>query len=116
MQKYSILTLTVLAAGAVAAETFGTLAGATAAAGEPASGVFRTDATAGEPVPLDCLGTTVVVAGGAVALDEEIEVGADGKAVAHDAGVVVGRATQAADGDGDRIEVLLIPNVAAGGA
>lgn len=116
MQMKPILTLTVVAAAAVTAERFGTLAGATATAAGQASGVFRTDGSEGDHVGLDVHGTAVVVAGEAIDVDEEIEVGADGKAAAHDAGVVVARAVTAATGDGDRIEVLLIPNVAASGA
>lgn len=114
MQMKSILTLSVVAAAAVTAERFGTLAGATATAGDQASGVFRSDAAAGEYTGLDVLGTAVVEAAEAIDVDEEIEVGANGKAAAHDAGVVVARAVTAATGDGDRLEVLLIPNVAAG--
>lgn len=110
MQRINILTLSVAAAAAVVAETFGTLTGATASAAGNAQGVFRTDAASGEQVPLDCLGTAVVKAGGAFSAGDELEVGADGKAVVQSAGVTVARALEEATADGDRVEVFLIPN------
>lgn len=110
MQRKSILTLTAVAAAAVVAETFGTLTGATATAAGNAQGVFRTDAATGERVPLDCLGTAVVTAGGAFSAGDELEVGAGGKAVVQSAGVTVARALEDAAADGDRVEVFLIPN------
>lgn len=113
MQKYSVLTLSVVAAGTVAAETFGTLAGGTPAPGGSASGVYATAGASGDTVPLDVLGTAVVIAGGPIDVNQEVQVGAGGKAAAKSTGVVVGRAVTAAAADGDRIEVLLLPNVAA---
>jgi hypothetical protein len=68
------------------------------------------DANASELVPYDVLGTTVVVAGAAIAAEQLVEVGADGRAVPHAAGVAVARAKQDATANGDRIEVFLLPN------
>ncbi|WP_027670082.1 capsid cement protein [Rheinheimera baltica] len=110
MQKISLLTLTVIATAALTAERFVTGAGVTSTAAGNSLGVTRSDAAVGEAAPVDVIGTAVVVAGGAVAVDGLVEVGADGKAVAKTAGVTVGRALTAAAVDGDRIEVLLIPN------
>lgn len=111
-QKISILTLTVIAAAAVAAERFITAAGAYPTARQGAYGVTATKAdAAGEVLPVDLLGTTVVTAGAAFAIDTPLAVGASGKAVAAETGdVIVARALQAASGDGARVEVFLIPN------
>jgi len=108
-QFRSLLALTVAAAAAVTAERF-VNGGVHATAAGRALGVSRTDAADGEDFPVDAIGTAVVTAGGAIAVDAEIEVGTDGKAVTQSAGVTVARALQAAAADGDRIEVLLIPN------
>lgn len=108
--KISILTLSFLATAALTAERFITAGGAVATAAGRAVGVACTSAAIGDRVATDVLGTTVVVAGGAIALDAAIEVGAAGKAVTKSAGVTVARALQAAAADGDRIQVLLIPN------
>ena len=56
------------------------------------------------------MGTAVVTAGAAIAKDAAVEVGTAGKAVTKSTGVTVARALQAAAADGDRIEVMLIPN------
>lgn len=109
-QKISLLTLTVLASAAVAAERFVTAAGAYPTAAGKALGVSRTDAAIGDRFPADVLGTAVITAGAAIAVDQRVEVGATGKAVPLNAGVPVGVAVQAASADGDRIEILLIPN------
>lgn len=111
-QKISILTLTVFAAAAIAAERFITASGAYPTARQGAYGVTATSAdAAGDAVPVDVLGTAVVTAGGVFAKDASLAVGANGKAVAAEAGdVIVARAVQASTGDGARVEVFLIPN------
>lgn len=111
-QKTPVLTLSVAAAAALAAERFVTASGAYAAARGGAFGVTATLATAaGERIPVDVLGTTVATAGGAFAADTPLAVGANGKVVAAEAlDVIVARALQAATADGDRVEVFLIPN------
>lgn len=116
MQKHSILTLSVAAAGAIAAERFVTDAGAYPTAAGSALGVTCTSAAAaGEYVPVDVVGTTVVTAGGVFAKGDAIAVGTNGKAVyGYDDGFIVGRALQASTGDGDRVEILLIPTALPG--
>lgn len=109
-QKISILTLAYTATVALEAERFITAAGAYPAAAGNAVGVTTTKAAIGELVATDIVGTAVVVAGGAIAKNAFIDVGANGKAVTHAAGKVVAQALQAAAADGDRIEVLLIQN------
>lgn len=109
-QKIQILTLSVLAAAALTAERFVTAAGAVATAAGNALGASESDAAIGELCPTITLGTAIVTAGGAIALGAAIEVGTAGKAVTRTSGVTVARALQAAAADGDRIEVMLIPN------
>ena len=109
-QKTSILTLSILAAAALTRERFVNAAGAVATAAGSAVGVTDTDADINTLVPVTALGTAIITAGGPIAKDSGVEVGADGKGVVLDAGVKVAKALQAALADGDRIEVLLIPN------
>ena len=110
MQNTSLLTLPVKCTAAVTRERFVTGAGAHAAAAGRALGVTQVDGAIGDIVNADTLGTTIVTAGAAIALDAAIEVGANGKAVTLAAGTKVARALKAAAADGDRIEILLIPN------
>lgn len=110
MQSIPILTLSLAVTSAITAERFATLGGAPATAGGNAGGVARSDGAVGELIPLDVLGTAVVTAGAAVAKDAAIEVGTAGKAITKTTGVAVARALEAAAADGDRIEVMLIPN------
>lgn len=109
-QSFALLALTQAATAVINAERFVGFDGATAVAAGNALGVSRSDAALGMDFPVDVVGTTVVEAGGAIAVGGDIEVGAEGKAVALSAGVKVARALQEAAADGDRIEVLLIGN------
>ena len=52
-------------------------------------------------------GTAVVIAAEAIAVGQDVQVGADGQAAVATTGVVVGVALTAAVAAGDRIEVLL---------
>lgn len=107
-----LLTLSVQATAALTKDRFVTAGGAVATAAGRALGVTRSDAAIGERAPVDVLGTTVVTAGGAIAADAALEVGADGKAVTLAAGVQVGRLApgSVAAADGDLVEIVLIPN------
>lgn len=109
-QQITLLSLSVTATAAVVANQFINAAGATPAAAASALGVTNTKADAGDLVSVSTLGTAVVTAGAAIAQDAIVEVGADGKAITKAAGIGVGRALQAATGDGDLIEIFLIPN------
>lgn len=110
----SILTLTVVAGGAVAAERFVTQSGSYPAAGAVAFGVTRTSAAqAGDLLPVDVLGTSIVETGAAVTLDTALMADAQGRAVPLAAGgksSPAARAMGAAAGAGERIEVLLVPS------
>jgi len=111
-QNVPLLTLSVEVAAdpGVAGDSFGTLDGQMAPAGGNAAGVYRSDGKTGDMVPLDVLGTAVVIAGAAVAVGDELEVGSVGTAVPKSAGITVARAVTAASGLNERIEVLIIPN------
>ncbi len=107
-----VLTLSVKATAALTHERFVTATGAIATAAGRALGVTRSDAAIGERAPVDVLGTTVVTAGGVIAADAAVEVGAAGKAVALALGIQVGRLApgSSAAADGDLVELILIPN------
>lgn len=109
----AILTLTVAAAGALAANRFVTQDGAYPAAGAAAFGVTRTSAAAaGDLVPVDVQGTAMVEVGtGGVTKDAALMVDATGCVVAL-AGAgksPVGRALGAASAGGF-VEILLVPS------
>lgn len=111
-QSVSLLTLAIAATGVITAQRFVTGAGVTATAAGNAIGVSRSDAAIGEQFPADVLGTTLVTAGGPIAANAAVEVGANGKAVTLAAGKAVGRLApgSSALADGDVVEVILIPN------
>lgn len=112
----SLLTLTVAAAGALAASRFVTQAGAYPTAGGKAFGVTRTSAAAaGDLLPVDVIGTAIVEAGAAVALDADLMVDATGRVVPLTVGgkVPVARAMEAAAAAGALIEVLLVSSAGA---
>lgn len=109
----SILTLTIAAAGSLAASRFVTQAGAYPTAGGKAFGVTRSQAdAAGDLLPVDVLGTAIVETGAAVALDADLMVDATGRVVTLTTGgkVPLGRAMEAASAAGGFIEVLLLPS------
>lgn len=113
-QSISLLTLTVAATAALAADRFVTVAGGYPTAGGVPLGVTRSSSgAAGDLLPVDVMGTAIVEAGAAIALGDTLMVGTDGKAITHDGDGdkhAVGRALQVAAGDGSLIEVLLIPS------
>ncbi|HET8898101.1 MAG TPA: DUF2190 family protein [Rhodanobacteraceae bacterium] len=112
-QKISLLALPVIAAAAIEAERFVTAAGAYPTAATSAFGVSTTKAASGELFGVDVLGTAIVTAGAAIAKNASLEVGSSGKAITRTStNPIVAVALQAASADGDRIEVLLIPNAA----
>lgn len=109
----SLLTLTVAAAGALAANRFVTQAGAYPAAGAAAFGVTRTSAAdAGDLVPVDVHGTAIVETGAAVTKDAALMVDATGRVVPLTVGSKspVAKAMEAAGAAGAFIEVLLVPS------
>jgi hypothetical protein len=114
----SILTLTLKAGAALAANRFVESDGTYPTAGGTALGVTRTSAGAiGDLVPIDVMGTANAEAGGAVSVGDELQVDNAGKVVERTTGVCVGVALTAG-GDGSLVEVLLHLNSTppAGGA
>ncbi len=113
-QSIPILTIDRVSAGAIAAHRFVTAAGAQAGADANAIGVARNAAAAAAVrIPVDVLGTAIVEAGAAVAAGATLKSDANGKAITWAAaGAKLAIALDAAGGDGELIEVLLIPNVA----
>ncbi len=105
-KKILALTVAVTATG-IAADTFAGFDGTTAAAGARAFGVVNDQYAAGEYAPVVVQGTAVVIAAEAIAVGQDVQVGADGQAAVATTGVVVGVALTAAAAAGDRIEVLL---------
>lgn len=111
--NYALLTLSVTAAGALAANRMVNQAGAYPAAGGLAFGATRSAAALGDPTPVDVLGTATVTAGDAFPKDARLMVGADGKVVEHDAAAdscAIGRALEAATAANQEVEILLIPH------
>lgn len=113
-QKIPLLTLAVVAAAALAAERAVGRDGNYATAGGNAFGVTNTSGGIGDRVPADVQGTTIATAGGAFDDGDYLEVGTSGKLVLQTTGTAVAQALQDATADGDRVEVLLIPNAPAG--
>ena len=109
----STLTLTIVAAGALAANRFVTQAGAYPAAGAAAFAVTRTSAAAaGDLVPVDVQGTAIVQVGaGGVTKDAALMSDANGCVVALSgpSKSPVARALGAAS-EGGLVEVLLVPS------
>lgn len=110
MQSIPLLTLPLTASATVRTERFVTYAGAECGAGVAAAGVAADAGVSGDLIPVVRIGTAVVVAGAAVTAGALVESDAQGRAVTRSAGVVLGRALQAAGAAGARIEVLLIGN------
>lgn len=111
MSKIVLLSLSVAAAGAVAAGHFINQAGAYPAAGGLPIGVAACDGDAGDLLPVDVMGVSEAVAGAAIALDKPLMLDAQGRVIEHDgaaASVAVGRSMQAATAAGDVIEVFLV--------
>jgi hypothetical protein len=111
--NYPLLTLSIAAAGVLAANRFITQAGAYPAAGAAAIGVTRTSAAAaGDLVPTDVLGTTTVETGAAITKDAALMVDATGRVVPLTVGSKspVARALAPAGAAGEFIEVLLVPS------
>ncbi|MDD5297657.1 MAG: DUF2190 family protein [Rhodocyclaceae bacterium] len=109
-----ILTLTVVATGAIAAQRFVGPTGAVAAAAGNALGVSRyLSAQAGDKIPVDTLGTAYVEAGAAIAAGALVESDSVGRAITRNAGVALGRVAPGdpgASAAGKFTEIILFPN------
>ncbi len=108
-QSLVLLGLTRTASGAVTAMRFVGHDNAVATAAGNTLGVARAKASDGEDMPVDVIGTSVVLADGAISEGDALEVGANGSATVQSAGITVARALEDA-ADGEPLEALLIPN------
>lgn len=106
----SLLTLSVIAAGALATARGVTAAGAYPALGAGIRGATRTSAAqAGDVVPIDVIGTALMESGGACTKDAAVMVDATGRVLDKTStNVVVGYALNAATAAGQIVEVLLV--------
>mgnify|MGYP003646480655 CR=1 FL=1 len=107
--SYSLLVLQVVATAAISTARGVSFAGAHTGAGLAIYGVSRTSGAIGDPVPIDCIGTTLMESGAAVTAGAAVEVDSVGRAINFAAGVKVGRALSAASAAGQMVEVLLFP-------
>lgn len=106
-----VLTVSLVATGALTANRFVTFAGALAGADANALGVTRLSAAIGERVPIDVIGTATVEAGAAVTAFASVKSDATGRAIAWvTSGCRLGIALEAATAAGQFIEVLLFNN------
>lgn len=109
MRAIKIMALTQVAAVALSAHRLIGFDGNYAAAGEDALGVSEYDAAPGDAFSTEVIGVARVEAGGPFNKGDQLEVGADGKAVVLAAGVPVAKALEDAAGDGSIVGVLLTP-------
>lgn len=107
--KIPLLTLSILATATIAEEQAVGHDGAVASAAGKMLGLAISEAPSGTQVGVDTLGTSIAVAGAAIANGADLQVGSSGKLVTQTAGIIVARALQAAAADGDKLEVLLLP-------
>lgn len=100
------LVVTVLAAAALVRYRFVDFTGAPAADGERVLGVPQAEFDAGELAGVATHGEILVEAGAAVAVGDEVQSDAQGRAITKAAGVAWGVARDAAAAAGDYIRVL----------
>lgn len=105
-QKKPILTITRNATAAITKFLAVTAAGAIAASGADAVGFATHDAAIGEDFAVDVLGTTTAIAGATLSANARVQVGSDGKVVAHTTGVSMGVTLYGA-GSGQPVEILI---------
>lgn len=105
-QKKPILTITRIATTAITAHSVVTLQGAIAAAGAESAGFAVTDAAVGEYFAVDVIGTSLGIAGAAIAAGAAVQVGTAGQVITQTTGARLGFALFAA-GTGAPVEVLI---------
>lgn len=101
-----LLTVTVLAAAALARFRFVNFAGAVPAAGARVMGVSATDYDIGEQAGVNTHGELLVEAGAAITAGAEVETDVSGRAITKNTGVAFGVARDAASAAGEIIRVL----------
>jgi hypothetical protein len=103
--EHPILVTAVLAAAALTARRFVTTAGAVPADGAKVLGVANANYDQGEQAGVGVQGIFLVEAGAAVALDDDVQTDAAGRAITKAAGAYAGRALDAAGAAGVFIRV-----------
>lgn len=111
-QKFPVLTVTRKASAELVKRIYITGAGAVAAAGAAGLGLTTRDASIGDDIAVDVLGTSTATAGATIADQARLQVGTDGKLITATTGVPVAIAMQAAVPD-QPFEVLLLPGMTA---
>jgi len=111
----SLLTQGIIAQAAIAKNQPITKTGTVAAAGGTCIGFSQTSAAIGERVGVTVLGSGIGVAGGTIAANAALQVGANGTVITQSTGAIIGRAMNAAV-IGDHVEVFIAPhgNVSSG--
>jgi hypothetical protein len=108
--KIPLLTLSLVATAAIAKYQAVGYDGAVAGAGEEIFGLATSDGASGEVIAADVLGTGLAIAGATVTAGQALEVGTNGRLIPLDSGTQVARVMPGSGGgDGDLIEVFLIP-------
>lgn len=107
--KIPLLTLSIAATALLGEHLAIGHDGALAGAGLAMYGLSDTDADIGDQVAIDVLGTSIATAGAAIAEGVALEVDPNGKLITRVGGIVVARSLQLATADGDKLEVLLLP-------
>lgn len=106
-----ILTVGVVATGTVTQYQPILASGANCVAAGNAVGFARIGGVATDRIPTTVLGTSIAIAGAAIAVGALVEVHTTvTQVVTKSAGIAIGRALTAASAAGDQIEVLIIPN------
>lgn len=108
MQK-PILESSILAAEALTPKLFVDHDGNICAAGEKSRGICQVSTDAGDMAGIGVIGEFIVTAGGAVAIGDQVESDASGRAITQSAGEVNGRALTAAAAAGDEIVIVHDP-------
>ena len=105
-----ILTVGLTASGTVTQFQPMQASGANATAAGNAIGFARLGGVSGDRIPTTVLGTSVAIAGAAIAAGALVEVHTTvTQVVTKSAGVAIGRALTAAAQAGDQIEILVLP-------
>ena len=114
-QSVDVLVITVQAASTTGLTEgrFAAHGGQSVGAGGNALGIALMGARTGENAAVLVLGTAVAEAGAAISVGDAVRSDANGKAIPRPStstDPILGRALQAAAADGDKFELLLIPN------
>ena len=111
-QSNSIYPISLTASDVLKAEHFVGIDGTQAGDGANAWGVGRSDAVKGDVVPLDTIGTTVVVVGAPIPAGSVVQSDANGAAIVKAGGVALGRLMpgEEATGAGARVEIMQFTN------